>query len=319
MKKIVCFGEVLWDVFPTHRKIGGAPLNVALRLKAFNNDVSIITRIGKDAEGDGIFEYIKENGVAVNTIQIDTDLKTGEVDVKLNEKGSATYTINYPRAWDRIQLNKDLRLLTEKADAFIYGSLSARDYNTKETLFALLKIAPYKIFDVNLRAPYYTQELLGSLMKEADFIKFNDDEIIEIVTHMIMKAADFNKYNVDEIDNMIYKLNFETKSIEGSIKFIAKHTNTKSICVTLGAKGAILYTNETFYYNKGYQIEVKDTVGAGDSFLAALTDKLLKGHAPQDAIDFACAVGAIVAGSDGANPKLEQSKIDEFINESINC
>ena len=297
MKNIVCFGEVLWDVFPTHKKIGGAPLNVALRLQSFDNNVSIITRIGEDSEGDGIFNFIKENGVAVDNIQMDSELKTGEVAVILNEEGSASYTINYPRAWDRIQLTKNAKAVTLASDAFIYGSLSARDHNTKQTLYSLLEIAPYKIFDVNLRAPYYTKEVLNHLMESADFIKFNDDEIIDIAKAM----------------------NFETESIKDGIKFIAQQTNTKSICVTLGSKGAMLFYNDTFYYNKGYKVNVVDTVGSGDSFLAALTDKLLKGEAPQTAIDFACAVGAIVASREGANPKLNQNDIETLMTENIDC
>ena len=297
MKNIVCFGEVLWDVFPTHKKIGGAPLNVALRLQSFGNNVSIITRIGEDSEGDGIFQFIKENGVAVDNIQIDSELKTGEVAVSLNEEGSASYIINYPRAWDRIQLTKSAKDVTLASDAFIFGSLSARDYNSKQTLYDLLEIAPYKIFDVNLRAPYYTKDILYHLMLSADFIKFNDDEIIDIAKAM----------------------NFKTESIEDSIKFIAKQTHTLSICVTMGSKGAVLFYDDTFYYNKGYKVEVVDTVGAGDSFLATLTDQLLKNKSPQTAIDLACAVGAIVASNEGANPKLNQNDIEALMTKTIDC
>ncbi|WP_179334903.1 carbohydrate kinase family protein [Winogradskyella costae] len=319
MKNIVCFGEVLWDVFPNRKKIGGAPLNVALRLKAFDNNVSIITRIGEDLDGEGLFQFIKENGVAVDNIQIDSELKTGDVAVLLNDEGSASYTINYPRAWDRIQLTKEAEAITIASDAFIFGSLSTRDHSTKKTLYKLLEIAPYKIFDVNLRAPYYTNEILNHLMEAADFIKFNDDEIIEIVTHLITKAADFKKFNDKEVTAIINKLNSDTQTLEGSIKFIAQQTNTASICVTLGSKGAILLYNGTFYYNKGYKIKVVDTVGAGDSFLATLTDQLLKGEAPQTAIDFACAIGAVVASSEGANPKLNQNDIDALLTKHINC
>ncbi|UMB54645.1 carbohydrate kinase [Lutibacter sp. A64] len=292
MKNLVCFGEVLWDVFPNHKKIGGAPLNVALRLQSFNNNVSIITRIGDDEEGLEIKNFIEKHHVQIENIQIDSKLKTGEVKVLLNEKGSATYDINFPRAWDNIQLTENAKKIIKKSDAFIFGSLVARNDVSRDTLFKLLKFATYKIFDINLRAPYYTLEVLSYLMNEADFIKFNDDEIYEI-----SKALDFN-----------------TKSLEQNIKFIAEKTNTESICVTKGRHGAILYYNNIFYYNNGYKIDVVDTVGAGDSFLASLTNKLLNGIAPQKALDFACAVGAIVARSEGANPEIENKTIDTFIN-----
>lgn len=292
MKNIVCFGEVLWDVFPTHKKIGGAPLNVALRLQSLDNNVSIISRIGNDKKGEKIKAYIEEQGVTTQNLQVDKKLKTGKVKVMLTQKGAASYDIKFPRAWDAIQLNESTINATQNADVFIYGSLVARDDTSKHTLYELLKIAKYKIFDVNLREPYYTTDVLKHLMNEADFIKFNDDEIFEIGK----------------------KLNSKTHSLEQNIKFIAAHTNTKSICVTKGRHGAILYSNDTFYYNSGYQIEVIDTVGAGDSFLASLIDNLIKENNPQEAINFACAVGALVAGSEGANTKFEKQDVYKFIN-----
>ena len=292
MKKIVCFGEVLWDIFPTHKKIGGAPLNVALRLKSLNNTVAIISKIGDDENGELIKKYIDEQGVNTKNLQVDDVLLTGEVKVMLNSKGSATYDIQFPRAWDSITVTTNTKEIVKSSDAFIYGSLVARDTTSRDTLYSLLKLAKFKIFDVNLRSPYYTIEVLNYLMKEANFIKFNDDEIFEIG-----KA-----------------LNSKTNSLEQNIKFIAELTQTKSICVTKGRHGAILYYNNIFYYNSGYQIEVVDTVGAGDSFLATLINKLLKERNPQNAIDCACAVGALVAGSEGANPKIDLEDIKKFIN-----
>jgi fructokinase len=291
MKNIVCYGEVLWDVFPNHKKIGGAPLNVALRLQSLENNVAIITRIGDDTEGKEIKDFIINRGVVTENIQIDSILKTGEVAVILDTKGTATYTINFPRAWDNIKLTEKAKQITENSDAFIFGSLVARNNVSRDTLYQLLKIAKYKIFDINLRAPHYTLKVLKTLMNEADFIKFNDDEIFEIAK----------------------ELKSESDSLEETIQFIAKETNTKSICVTKGGDGAILYYNDVFYHNTGYKIEVIDTVGAGDSFLASLTNKLLKGISPQRAIDFACAIGAIVAGSEGANPEIKKEEINKFV------
>ena len=292
MKNIVCFGEVLWDVFPTHKKIGGAPLNVALRLKSLDNNVSIISRIGDGKKGRKIKKHLVKQGVNVDNLQTDPKLKTGKVKVMLNAKGSASYDIMFPRAWDKVELTETNKSITKRTDAFIYGSLVARDDTSRDTLYALLKLAKYKIFDINLRAPYYTKAILNHLMNEADFIKFNDEEIFEIGE----------------------ALNSQTHSLEQNITFLADQTNTKTICVTKGRHGAILYYNGTFYYNSGYQIEVVDTVGAGDSFLATLISKLLKGDNPQEAIDYACAIGALVAGSEGANPKFSTEDINAFIN-----
>ncbi|QDO94038.1 carbohydrate kinase [Formosa sediminum] len=291
MKNIVCFGEVLWDVFPTHKKIGGAPLNVALRLQSFGNQVSIITRIGNDAKGFEILDFIKAQGVNIDNVQVDKTLETGAVDVVLDANGSASYTINKNRAWDNIQLTETAIEKTKQADAFIFGSLVARDITSRATLYALLKVANYKILDINLRAPHYTKDVLNELMYAANFIKFNDDEIYEIAKTMY----------------------FKSDSLEDNMLFISKQMVTTSICVTKGDKGAILYHNQTFYYNSGYKIQVVDTVGAGDSFLGSLITKLLNNTPPQEAIDYACAVGALVASHEGANPKLNESEILKFI------
>ncbi|MCB0450081.1 MAG: carbohydrate kinase [Confluentibacter sp.] len=292
MSKITCFGEVLWDVFPTHKKIGGAPLNVANRLQAFGNNVTIISAIGQDKNGTELLNFIKQSGIDTSCIQVHNEYKTGKVKVMLNEKGSASYDIKYPRAWDKIRLTESNKAAVKNADAFVYGSLAARDESSRNTLINLLELAKYKIFDLNLRPPYYTKELLIKLMDAADFIKFNDDELYEVSGYLDSKY----------------------RSMEQNIRFISEKTNTKHICVTKGHHGAVLLHDDTFYYNSGYLIKVIDTVGAGDSFLGALISQLLNKVNPQEAIDFACAVGAMVAQSEGANPVLLHSDIDAFIN-----
>ena len=291
-KKVVCFGEVLFDVFPTYRKIGGAPLNVALRLASLGIDVQIISRIGNDDLGKELITFIQENDVPTDAIQIDETYPTGEVLVQLDKKGSASFTINYPVAWDEIEVTTQAKNAVNNADALVFGSLVCRDDTSYKTLQKLIKKAKYKIFDVNLRAPFYTKELLVNLMNKSDFIKFNDDELYEISEY----------------------LNSPFHSLEQNILFIAKETNAKSICVTKGNHGAVLYYKGQMYYNSGYKINVADTVGAGDSFLAGLLSKLLVDEEPQKAIDFACALGALVASNEGANPKITNDAIAKFMN-----
>ena len=289
--KAVCFGEVLWDVFPDKARIGGAPLNVASRLSATGIETEIISRIGTDQKGNDILAYLRSNNVGTENIQTDATYPTGMVNVTLSRGGSATYEIAYPSAWDKIEVSGSSMNAVTKADIFIFGSLVCRDKISRNTLFDLLEAANYKVFDINLRPPHYQKETLQKLMQKADFIKFNDEELFEIVA---MLGSPFN-------------------SLEQNISFISEKTNTKSICVTKGSHGAVLLSEGKLYYNSGYQIKVKDTVGAGDSFLASLIAKLLTKENPQKALDYACAVGALVAGSEGANPKLEAEEIQKFM------
>lgn len=290
-KKVICFGEVLYDVFPTHRKIGGAPLNVAIRMASLGINTQIISRVGNDEIGKELIQFIEENGVDSSSIQIDETFPTGEVIVKLDSKGSASYTINYPVAWDKIACVPEDEINVKKADALIFGSLVCRDSVSHQSLLEIINYSKYTVFDVNLRAPFYTKELLINLMMQADFIKFNDDELYEISEYM----------------------NSPYNSLEQNIRFISEKTNTKHICVTKGNHGAVLYYDGKLYYNSGYKINVVDTVGAGDSFLASLLAKLLLGNDPQNAIDFACAMGALVAQSEGANPKISNDSVAEFM------
>ena len=288
---VVSFGEVLWDIFPTHKKIGGAPLNVALRMNSLGAETTIISRVGADEDGNEIISFITNQDVSSDAIQIGEDYKTGVVNVMINEKGNASYDIHYPSSWDKITPTKEMDEKVSESDAFVFGSLICRDEVSRSTLYALLDKAKYKVLDANLRAPYYTADILYELMLKADFIKLNDEELYEISQQLE------SPYN----------------SFEQNIKFIAEKTNTKHVCVTKGAFGAVLYYNGKFYYNSGYFIKVVDTVGAGDSFLASLIVKLLRGKSPQKSLNYACAIGALVAGHEGANPKISEKEISKFM------
>jgi len=294
MPKVTCFGEVLWDVFPDHKKIGGAPLNVALRIQSFGIETNIISRVGYDENGNKALDYIKKYGIDILTIQVDKNHKTGCVNVTLDSKGSASYEIEYPVAWDKIEISEQIIEIVKSSDAFIFGSLVCRDEVSKMTLLKLLQYATFKVFDVNLRPPFYTMALLLELMNKADFIKCNDEELLEICS----------------------ALGANIESIEGQVKFLSKHTQTKQICVTMGKDGAVLLYHDQYYSHKGYAVKVADTVGAGDSFLATIISNLLLKKKPAEALDSACAVGALVASKPGANPQISTSEILNFIKNS---
>lgn len=289
--KAVAFGEVLWDVFSDQKKIGGAPLNVALRMKSLGAEVTMISSVGNDQDGQEIISEVKSLGLDTDTIMQSEEFPTGLVKVTLDKQGAASYEIAYPSAWDKIVLDDKARDSVADADVLIYGSLVGRDEISRNALVELLAMDVYKVFDVNLRKPHYSYEILEQFMKPADCIKFNDNEIIEIA------AA----------------LQSPFKSLEENMQFIAEKTNAASICVTKGKDGALLWWKGKVYNNAGYPVEVADTVGAGDSFLASLITLLLTGKAPQEALDYACAIGALVAQSHGANPEIASSEIEKIM------
>lgn len=291
MKSIICFGEVLWDVLPSGKKLGGAPLNVSLRVQSLGNRALMISSIGKDPLGEEIAQTVKAHGGSLNHIQVTSKYPTSEVLVELDADGTASYEIKMPCAWDHIVLlERDIQAVGE-SDALVYGSLVTRSSRSRETLSALLEHARFRVFDVNLRPPHYNPERIMQLIESADFVKFNEEELQEICGH----------------------LEFRDPSIETCIRFISGQTGTDQICVTRGKDGAILFYDNAFYYNPGYPVKVADTVGAGDSFLASIISQLLHGRKPQEAIDFACAIGSIVASRSGANPEVTVREVQNMI------
>lgn len=265
---------------------------MAMRLNSYGNEVHLISAVGADDYGDRLLAHLQAHGMDTSGIQRSADLPTGLVQVTLNSRGSASYEIKFPSAWDNIEANEEMLRMAEASDAFVFGSLVARSEVSRKSLLELLSVARHKFFDLNLRAPHYTKPLLLELMQQADFIKFNDDEL----------------YEVAEMFGSRYR------SLEQNIGFMSDLTDTRDICVTKGSHGAVLYQSGNLHYNSGYLIQVRDTVGAGDSFLASLIDQLLHGEDPQHAVDFACAVGAMVAESEGANPNISLDQIKAFIN-----
>lgn len=291
MSKVVSFGEVLWDKLPSEKVAGGAPLNFGYRLNSFEKSISIISKVGDDPLGKKLIEFLNKNGLDTEHLQISKIYKTGEVNVSIDKNGIADYDILNPVAWDDISLNSKNIDLTKNSSIFVFGSLICRNVTSRETLKELLKIAPFKLFDVNLRFPFYDLNLIEELMMCSDFIKFNHEEITEISSIYTKKKT----------------------SLENMIKTISEKTKTYDICVTMGEKGACYYTNNTFYFQDGFKINISDTVGAGDSFLATLVEGILNKTKPQEILKKACAVAALVASKEGATPLVSVTEINDLL------
>ena len=289
-----CFGEVLWDCFDTGKRLGGAPLNVCFRINSLGIQANMISSVGNDLLGEELLKEIENKDLSCDYITISSDKKTSTVEVTLDKSGSAIYQIVEDTAWDNIPLTAQLSDKVKVDDVFVFGSLIGRNPASLATLNSLLKVANFKVFDVNLRAPHYSLNTLIDLMEQADFIKLNDDELYEIAKAMGCKYH----------------------SLEQNLAFIAQQTNTDYLCVTKGSHGALLAIKGVNYYNSGYLVNVVDTVGAGDSFLGSLIYQLCSSDDAQYAINFACAVGAMVAQEHGATPNLTHQQINEFITPS---
>lgn len=286
-KQVLCFGEVLWDGFGAEKKAGGAPMNVAMHLLQQQIPVEMLTRIGDDDLGDELFAYLETQNFPTKLIQSDPELPTCLVTVELDENLQAKYIIPKPVSWDNIEPENIPIKEAFPFDAIVYGSLACRSETSLNTLLQLLENQAYKIFDVNLRPPHFTMEVIETLARKADMVKMNEEEIL------------FLSPKTEQV-----------VPIESQMKAFAARYQTETVCVTLGEHGSIVLHQRQFYRHSGFKVKVADTVGAGDAFLATFIAGFLNQLPMEEILANTSAIGAFVAGSNGANPVYDFEKIN---------
>jgi len=291
-RKILCFGEALWDFPPGGKVPGGAPMNVALRLTQFGHEARLLSRVGNDELGRELLTYLSDRGLNINTIQIDERYPTGCVNVDVSNPREAKYDIVDPSAWDFIEVPGDGRLAEAHIDMLVFGSLALRNQRSRASLFQLLERSTLRVFDVNLRPPYVDRALIERLLHRSHWVKLNDTELIEIC------YWHGHRLNGD---------------VETSIRDVAERYSLDKVCVTRGHRGAVVLDADGIVEHPGFDVPVVDTVGCGDSFLACWLSQLLSGRDPAAALAAACAMGALVATCQGGNPELYKHTLDTII------
>jgi fructokinase len=288
-KKVLCFGEVLWDTFGDEKTAGGAPMNVACHLKQQKVPVAFASSVGMDQPGRRLIEFLRGNGLFSDLIQQDEALPTCKVAVKLDQNNQASYTIPQPVSWDNIQTGAALTHAAVDASAIVFGSLACRADTTRTTLLNLLdETNALRIFDVNLRPPHYTRSTIETLAARATVVKMNEEEAA-----LLIGGSNGN------LKDMI-------------AEFRAKY-HAQIICVTRGENGAIIWYDHEFYEHPGFKVEVVDTVGAGDAFLATFIAGILAKEPMQQLLVKACAIGAFVTSKRGANPVYNWDEINAIM------
>lgn len=288
---MVCFGEVLWDVLPSGEVPGGAPMNVAYHFQKMNHSSSMITKIGLDERGKKLVDILSANNISTEQFQIDYDHDTGVVYANLNDANEVMYDIKYPSAWDFINSDASFRKIIDGASFFVYGSLAARNYVSRNTLLGLLETSTKKVLDINLRPPHYSRKVIEELIRSADILKMNLSEL-ELITGW------FSKYN----------------SIEERIKIVQDKFRIPIIVITMGDRGAVMNSNGVIHRHNGFTVDVVDTIGSGDAFLAGLLSSFLRKVDPDNAIKFAGALGALVATRKGGCPNYTLSDLEVILN-----
>ncbi len=283
---IICFGEVLWDLLYSGRIAGGAPMNVAFHANQLGLHTKMISKVGNDDMGRELKQFLQHIGVSVELVQTDNTFPTGTVNVTLGQGGLPSYEIASPVAWDYIHPNDKAKDYIKNTDAFVFGSLACRTERNKNTLLEYLTLAPIRVFDVNLRTPFYAQSLIEELLAKADIVKMNDEELALI--------AGWQSIARDE---------------KSQLDFIKNKFKPDTIILTKGKDGATCLDDSGYFEQPGFPVKVQDTIGSGDAYLAAFLSRYLKGEDTRQCMAFAGAVGALVATKQGGTPSISIPEI----------
>ncbi|MHC4878772.1 MAG: carbohydrate kinase family protein [Planctomycetota bacterium] len=284
---IVGLGEILWDVFPDGVKFGGAPANFASHAAALGGDVRMVSGVGRDKLGDAALRTLAEKHLNTQFIQRQADFPTGAVQISVDGAGHPTYHFGSDEAWDHLQYNDDLETLAREADAVCFGTLGQRGEVSRQTIQQFVtatKPECLRVFDINLRPPFVVEAVIDESLLLANVLKLNDDELPFLAARYGLPGT----------------------AIE-QMKSLADRFSLPTVVLTRGADGAILLCGDEVSELPGQPISVKDTVGAGDSFTAAVVLGLLRGL-PLDTINqHASRVAAFVCSQAGATPQLPEN------------
>lgn len=288
-KTVIGIGELLWDVFAEGKRLGGAPVNFACHCGQLGTKAMAISRVGHDAPGEEILQAMTKLNMDVRHISIDKNHPTGTVHVTLSDGGKPSYTVCENVAWDHIPVRQELETLAAETDAVCFGSLGQRNEESRATIQTFLKnMRPetLKIFDINLRQSFYTDEIISQSLELCNVLKLSDEELPVI-------ARQFNL----------------TGTTGEQLSTLMEHFDIQQLAYTRGANGSLLISQAEISDHPGETGSVVSTVGAGDSFTATLCVGLLK-EMPLNKINaWANRVAAFVVSQTGATPNLPKKLI----------
>jgi len=281
----VGLGELIWDYLPNGKQLGGAPTNFAYVSRLLGHESIVASRIGKDDLGGEALERLAALGVSTEYLQVDQDHPTGTVRVRLDEQGEASFALNENSAWDYLEWTERWAELSGRADIVCFGTLGQRREPARQTILRFLEAtrpAALRVFDVNLRHTFFDAEMLERSLELATVVKLNQPELSTLGSMLKINAA----------------------TEEGTARQLIERFRLELVAITRGARGSLLVSGEETSDHPGVRVRVKDTIGAGDAFIAALAHHYLRRAALPDISEAANRMGAWVATQEGATPGL---------------
>jgi fructokinase len=291
---ILGIGELLWDMLPEGARLGGAPANFSVMAGRLGNHAAILSRVGRDDLGRDAVHLLDPLPCDTSFLQIDPMHETGRVTVSF-DNGQPAYTIHHPAAWDFMELSDDWVRLAERADAICFGSLAQRSVESQQTIQTIAAQASsrcVRIFDVNLRPPFYSSEVIQESLELATVFKMNDSEVSQVLALLGMPGEG------DSGGDSLRR---------GAERFLTEFPTLQLVAITRGGHGSLLVTRDEWHQHAGYPVRVVDTIGAGDAFTAAIAHYLLRGAELPTLNEAGNRWGSWVASQSGAMPPLAEA------------
>jgi fructokinase len=291
---IVGLGELLWDLLPSGKQLGGATANFAYITNLLGDTGIPASRLGRDSLGDEALKKLAQLGLSNAFVQQDPSHPTGTVKVEIDSSGQPRFDISELVAWDFLEWTSSWQQLANEADAVCFGSLAQRSAPSRSTIRSFLQATrpeAVRIFDVNLRQHFYSASLLAESMKLASIVKLNHEELPRIM----------------------HLLEHESSSEKESARRLLSSHDLRLVCVTRGSRGSLLISLDECSEHPGIKVKVADTVGAGDAFTAALVHGYLRGSSLAQINETANRVGAWVASQPGATPTVKPGSLAQAL------
>ena len=302
-KVVVGLGELLWDVLPEGKQLGGAPANFSVMSARLGNRAVIASRLGEDALGREARSYLAGLPADLGSIQKDGKQPTGSVTVTLKE-GQAEYVIHEPVAWDFLEFTPEWKALAAEADAVCFGTLAQREPVSRKTIHSFLAATRrdcVRVFDVNLRKPFFTRVVIEDSLSKATILKLNDAEMPQVLSLLRLEGGVGGGLVAPD-----------ASALRKGARALLEEFPLQLVCVTMGGSGSLLVTREGFDEHRGISIDIADTIGAGDAFTAALTSYYLQGAPLKVLNEAGNRWGSWVASQVGGMPTLSEEPREEI-------
>jgi fructokinase len=293
---VVGLGELLWDLLPAGKQLGGAPANFAYVTSLLGDNGIPASRLGEDALGAAAIQRLGELALPTEYIQKDTGHPTGTVQVEVDSAGQPCFEISELVAWDFLEWTPQWQVLAQQADAVCFGSLAQRSERSRATIHRFMLASrpdAVRVFDVNLRQSFYSAQILSESMRLATLIKLNHEELPRV-----MRLFELDHHHEEHSARRLLSLH-----------------DLKLVCVTRGNGGSLLMSSDECSEHPGFRVKVADTVGAGDAFTAALVHGYLRGTSLAQINENANRVGAWVASQSGATPAPKADGLEQSLAE----